>query len=124
MEQATLALDARLTFDTFIVDPANRLAAAAARRVAERPGASYNPLFIYAASGLGKTHLLHAIGHLALESKPGIDVAYETLDHLMERADAARGADDHEAFVAIRLRRLLLLPRMRPDLLAPRCRER
>jgi hypothetical protein len=110
MEQATFALDARLTFDTFIVDPANRLAAAAARRVGERPGTSYNPLLICAASGLGKTHLLHAIGHLAVESQPGIVVRYETLDSLMERALAARAADGHEGFLdALRASRLLLL---------------
>jgi hypothetical protein len=110
MEQAILALDARLTFDTFIVDPANRLAAAAARRVGERPGASYNPLLICAASGLGKTHLLHAIGHLTRESKPGTHVRYETLDSLMERAQSAHEAEEHEAFVqALRSSRVLLL---------------
>lgn len=48
-------LDSRFTFDTFVVGPANRLAAAAARRVADAPGTSYNPLFIYSSSGLGKS---------------------------------------------------------------------
>ncbi len=60
-----MSLDARLRFDTLIVGHANRLAAAAGRAVAESPGRVYNPLVIYGASGLGKTHLLGAIAHLA-----------------------------------------------------------
>jgi len=83
-------LDPRFTFENFIVGNANRLAAAAARRVAEAPGKSYNPLFIYAASGLGKTHLLHAIGHHALKLQPALRVVLETAEramhHLSENA--------------------------------------
>ena len=59
----------KYTFDTFIIGNCNRLAYAAALGVAQKPGHSYNPLFLYGGVGIGKTHLLHAIGHTALENK-------------------------------------------------------
>lgn len=76
-------LDPKLTFETFVVGPANRLASAAARRAAESPGRSYNPLFVYAASGLGKSHLLMSVAHSAARSEPPLEVRYETLEEYL-----------------------------------------
>jgi chromosomal replication initiator protein len=75
-------LQAHLTFDNFVVGESNRFAAAAARSVAERPGAGYNPLFIYGGVGLGKTHLVQAIGNMALSLRPGLKAYYTAADDL------------------------------------------
>ena len=69
-------LNPNYTFDTFVIGSSNRFAHAAATAVAEAPAKAYNPLFIYGDSGLGKTHLLHAIGHYAKSLYPGIRVRY------------------------------------------------
>jgi chromosomal replication initiator protein len=69
-------LDPRMTFDSFVPGSSNRLAFAAAQSVAETPGRAYNPLLIYGNSGLGKTHLLHAIGNYVQENYPGRKVLY------------------------------------------------
>ena len=69
-------LDPNFTFDTFVEGKSNQLARAAATQVAENPGKSYNPLFIYGGVGLGKTHLMHAVGNALLERKPTAKVAY------------------------------------------------
>ena len=81
---ATADLDSKLTFDTFVVGPANRLAWAAARRAADSPGKSYNPLFIYSASGLGKTHILAAISHQALTSDARAKIRYQAVEGYLE----------------------------------------
>jgi chromosomal replication initiator protein len=69
-------LNPRLTFDSFIVGGSNRFTHAACRAVSERPGVVYNPLFIFGGSGLGKTHLLHAVGHDVKRSRPEARVHY------------------------------------------------
>jgi len=82
-------LDPKLTFDSFVVGPANRLASAAARRAADSPGTSYNPLFVYSASGLGKSHILIAVGHQALKVDPGRRIEYMALEGYLEGLTAA-----------------------------------
>ena len=69
-------LNTKYTFDNFVIGPSNRFAHAAALAVGESPAKAYNPLFIYGGSGLGKTHLLHAIGHYAQGLFPGVKVRY------------------------------------------------
>nr|WP_237264502.1 chromosomal replication initiator protein DnaA [Thiomicrorhabdus immobilis] len=69
-------LNTSFTFETFVEGKANQLAAAAARQVAENPGGSYNPFFIYGGVGLGKTHLMHAIGNKLMKDKPDARVVY------------------------------------------------
>ena len=84
-------LDPRYTFDTFVIASSNRFAHAAAQSVAESPARSYNPLFIYGDAGLGKTHLLHAIGNYVLENFSGRHVRYVTTETYMnEFVDAIR----------------------------------
>ena len=70
-------LNARYTFSSFIVGNCNRLAHAAAQGVAENPTQAYNPLFLYAGTGLGKTHLLHAVGHVVM-NRPDAKILYVT----------------------------------------------
>ena len=76
--QGDTRLISKYTFDNFVVGASNRFANAAAMAVAEQPGSQYNPLFIYADAGLGKTHLLHAVGHHRRELAPNAVVRYVT----------------------------------------------
>jgi chromosomal replication initiator protein len=75
---SSVSLNPRYTFRTFIVGSANRLAHAASLSVAERPGHAYNPLFLYGGVGLGKTHLMHAIGNAVINRYPRKRVVYAT----------------------------------------------
>jgi len=81
-------LDPKLTFDSFVVGPANRLASAAARRAAESPGTSYNPLFLYSSPGLGKTHILMAIAHHSAKGDAK-KVEYMALEEYLERLEGS-----------------------------------
>jgi hypothetical protein len=89
-------LDGRYGFENFIVGGGNRLAYAAAKSVAEDPGGSYSPLFIHSSGGLGKTHLLGAIGRRLLEQSPGIRVGYAPTGSLLGElaAPPAEGVGD------------------------------
>lgn len=92
-------LDPKLTFDSFVVGPANRLALAAARRAAESPGTSYNPLFLYSAPGLGKTHILTAIAHRAQAASEERKVEYMALEQYLQRLEARLQSGRSEAGV-------------------------
>jgi chromosomal replication initiator protein len=85
------SLAPRYSFDTFIVGPSNQFAHAACRAVAEAPSRSYNPLFIYGGVGLGKTHLMHAIGHYVLNHLPDLKLTYISSERFMnEMINAVR----------------------------------
>src|SRR6059036_2925915 len=87
----TERLNPRYTFDTFVVGSSNQFAQAASQAVSELPSRAYNPLFIYGGVGLGKTHLLHAIGHRTVHLFPGTLVVYLSSEHFTnELIDAIR----------------------------------
>ncbi len=86
----------RYVFDTFVVGNSNRLAHAACQAVAERPAAQYNPLFLYGGVGLGKTHLLHAIGHVAVTNR--LQVLYVSSEEFTNELINAIRAQNTSAF--------------------------
>ena len=101
-------LHPRYTFDTFVIGSSNQFAQAACQAVAELPSRAYNPLFIYGGVGLGKTHLLHAIGHRTCHLFPGTAVIYRSCEHFTnELIDAIRY--DHTAAFRARYRTIDLL---------------
>jgi len=89
-------LNSRYVFDTFVVGPSNRLAHAACLAVAEKPASTYNPLFLYGGVGLGKTHLLHAVGHKCLAA--GLQVLYVSSEQFTNELINAIRSQDTEGF--------------------------
>src|SRR5207248_10740030 len=75
-ESSDHQLNTRYTFDTFVVGKSNEFAHAASRAVAEQPSKAYNPLFLYGGVGMGKTHLMHAIGHTIKKRNPAMRLSY------------------------------------------------
>jgi len=85
-------------FERFVQGSSNQFAAAAAEAVADRPGEAYNPLYIYGGSGLGKTHLLHAIGHRVIEANPACKVTYMTTEQFVNELINCIRRQQMEAF--------------------------
>ena len=79
-ELPSAVFNPRYRFDSFVVGSSNQLAYAASKSIAENPSGSFNPLFIYGGAGLGKTHLIQAIGQQIRESRPGLKIAYMSAD--------------------------------------------
>jgi chromosomal replication initiation ATPase DnaA len=94
----TSPLNAQSRFETFVVGASNRLAVTAAKAVAESPGSIYNPLFMYARPGLGKTHLLMAAGHGARAVNPRASAEYLTVDDFVETYHAAIAQGQGDAY--------------------------
>jgi chromosomal replication initiator protein len=99
-EFASSPLDPKYTFDNFVVGPSNRVAHAAAKNVAATPGTAYNPLFIYGGVGLGKTHLMQAIGHGVKAQHPGKEVVYISGEAFLQNVLYAIRENKMDAFRA------------------------
>lgn len=91
-------LNPKYTFDTFVIGNSNRFAHAAALAVAESPAKAYNPFFIYGGVGLGKTHLMHAIGHFSLSQNPSLKVLYVSSEKFTNELINAIKDDKNEEF--------------------------
>jgi len=104
------ALDPRFTFDRFVVDQSNRVAFNAARAMAEPGAPRFSPLFLHSATGLGKTHLMHAVGHAFLEAAPGSRVLCMSAERFMfDFVSAMRAKDTHAFKARLRSADLLLI---------------
>lgn len=95
---AKTSMQSRYRFDSFVVGSTNALAFKAAQAVAEKPGELYNPLFIYGASGLGKTHLLHAVGNYIKSARPKARIVYQSADRFVHEFITAVRFDKAGAF--------------------------
>jgi chromosomal replication initiation ATPase DnaA len=95
----SVPVDRTLRFDTFVVGSPNRLAASAARAVAEAPGQAYNPLFVYGGSGLGKTHLVGAITHRAQEVQPQLRVLFTSGEEVAEHLHRSIAGGSSQQFL-------------------------
>ena len=93
-------LNPRYTFDTFVVGPSNQLAQAAARAVSDSPGTGYNPLFIYGGVGLGKTHLISAVGNRTVDTKRDYSVLYVSAEQFTNEVVSALRHQKMESFKA------------------------
>ena len=92
------SLNPKYTFDTFVVGTSNRFAHAASLAVAELPADAYNPLFLYGGVGLGKTHLMHAIGHYILDNNPSAKVMYITSENFTNQLISAIAKKTNQEF--------------------------
>ena len=93
-ETATPMFNEKYTFSNYVVGKSNQFAHAAALAVAQSPGKTYNPLFLYGSSGLGKTHIMHAIGNYLLENRPELKLAYVTSERFVnELVDALKSGN-------------------------------
>src|SRR3989449_3077305 len=100
-ESSDHQLNTRYTFDTFVVGKSNEFAHAAARAVAEQPSKAYNPLFLYGGVGMGKTHLMHAIGHTIKRRNPAMRLSYvscDKLDRKSTRLNSSHGYISYAVF--------------------------
>ena len=97
-EDAASSINPKYTFDSFIIGSSNKFAHAAAVAVAQNPGKRYNPLFIYGDVGLGKTHLLHAVGNAIADSKPSSNIMYVTSEKFTNELIYAIRNDKNEEF--------------------------